>query len=59
MFYVIHEVLMSRYSCMQELPGRMDVNQIYKIGIFSKRLGGRPITETTGIILVRVDGKYT
>jgi len=35
-----------------------------KIDIFSKRLlykflGGRPITEITGIILVRFDGKYT
>jgi len=34
----------------------MDVNQISKIDIFSKRLlykllGGRPVTETTGIIL--------
>jgi len=35
-----------------------------KIHIFSKRLlykflGGTPITETTGIILVCFDGKYT
>ena len=41
----------------------MDVNQIWKINIFSKRflykfLGGRSITETTGIILMCFDGKY-
>ena len=41
-----------------------DVHQIWKTGMFSKRLlykflGGRPITETTGIILVCFDGKYT
>jgi len=37
----------------------MDVNQIEKFYIFSKRLlykflGGRPVTETTRIILVRL-----
>jgi len=42
----------------------MGVNQIYKVDIIAKRLlykfvGGRPITETTGIILVYFDGKYT
>jgi len=42
----------------------MDVNEILLIDIFSKRLlfrflGGRPITETAGIILVCFDGKYT
>jgi len=46
------------------LPACMDVSQILKIDIFSKRLlykflGGRPLTETTGIILVCFDGKYT
>jgi len=42
----------------------MDVNQIKKFEIFWKRLlykflGGRPITDTTGIILVRFDSKRT
>jgi len=42
----------------------MDVNQIEKIDIFSKRLlykflGGRPTTETIGTILVCIVGKYT
>ena len=44
------------------LPACMDVNQIYKIDIFSRRLlymflGGRPITKTTGVILVCFDCK--
>jgi len=45
------------------MPACMDVNQIYKIDIFLKRLlykflDGRPITETTDIILMCFDGKY-
>jgi len=41
----------------------MDLNQLKKTDMFSKRLlykflGGRPIAETTGIVLVCFDGKY-
>jgi len=41
----------------------MDLNQILKIDIFSKRLlykflSGRPIRETKGIIVVCFDDKY-
>ena len=51
---IVARSVASLYGCKPNL----------KIDIFSKRLlykflGGRPVTETTGIILVCFDGKYT